>query len=444
MKYFLVILVYFHLTSCAQPLTNGSSGEEPIAFPGAEGFGKYTTGGRGGAVYVVTNLNDSGEGSLRDAIKKQGPRIITFAVSGTIQLESDLVINNNDVTIAGQSAPGDGICIRDYQVRLSAENIIIRYMRFRLGDEKAVQDDAFSGKGCKNVIIDHCSISWATDECASFYDNDNFTMQWCIISESLNASVHKKGNHGYGGIWGGRNASFHHNLLAHHNSRMPRFSGSSTTQNDSAERVDFTNNVIYNWLQNNTYGGEKGKYNVVNNYYKPGPATTKSKRERIINPSEPYGSFYLRGNHLEGFESVSNNNKKGIIADAPDSVVTSVPFKVVPVSTQTAQEAFSSVLKNAGASFKRDTIDERIVLDVEKGTAAFGLEKNGIIDSQKDVGGWPVLKKEEPPLDSDSDGMPDQWEKKKGLNPTDKNDASTFTLHTNFTNIEVFLNSLVQ
>lgn len=442
MRFFLIILIGVHFISCAQPLH--TTVDKPIAFPGAEGFGKYTTGGRGGAVYVVTNLKDSGEGSLRDAIKKQGPRIITFAVSGTIALESDLVINNNDITIAGQSAPGDGICIRDYQVRLSADNIIIRYMRFRLGDKMGVQDDAFSGKGGKNIIIDHCSISWATDECASFYDNDNFTLQWCIISESLNASVHEKGNHGYGGIWGGRNASFHHNLIAHHNSRLPRFSGSSTTPNGPEELVDFRNNVIYNWLQNNVYGGEKGRYNVVNNYYKPGPATTKSKRERLINPSEPYGSFYLAGNYLAGFESITNDNKTGVMADAPDSTLTKVPFEVEVVPTQSAQEAFKSVLAKAGASFKRDSVDARVVREVEEGIAPFGKKTNGIIDSQNEVGGWPILTAGTPPQDSDQDGIPDQWEKLKGLNSNNKEDATQFTLHRTYTNIEVYLNSLLE
>lgn len=445
MRFIFIILIFFHFTNCAQPPKKSKTDSlKPIAFPGAEGFGKYATGGRGGVIYVITNLNDSGDGSLRDAIQKHGPRIITFAVSGTIALESDLVINNNDVTIAGQSAPGDGICIRNYQMRLSADNIIIRYLRFRLGDEKAVQGDAFSGSKCANVIIDHCSISWATDECASFYNNDNFTMQWCIISESLNASVHEKGNHGYGGIWGGRNASFHHNLMAHHNSRLPRFSGSATTQNSDNELVDFRNNVIYNWMQNNTYGGEKGRYNIVGNYYKPGPATPKSKRDRIINPSTPYGSFYINGNYLEGFESISNDNKKGIVAFVPDSTVVPNPFEVMSVSSQTAQIAFRSVLKNAGASFKRDAIDERIVKEVTTGTAAYGTQKNGIIDSQNDVGGWPVLFSSTPQLDSDLDGMPDHWEKIMGLNPNNRSDASKISLDASFTNIEVFLNSLLQ
>ncbi len=442
MRYIFLIVICIQNLGCAQRNIS-TSHNEPIAFPGAEGFGKYATGGRGGAVYVVTNLNDSGEGSLRDAIQKHGPRIITFAVSGTIVLKSDLVINNNDVTIAGQSAPGDGICIRNYQMRLSADNIIIRYLRFRLGDERGVQGDAFSGKGCKNVIIDHCSISWATDECASFYDNDNFTMQWCIISESLNASTHEKGDHGYGGIWGGRNASFHHNLIAHHNSRMPRFSGSSTTPNGPDELVDFRNNVIYNWMQNNTYGGEKGKYNLVNNYYKPGPATKKNKRDRILDPYQPFGRFYVNGNLLVGNDLITNDNTLGVVGEAPDSILVPAPFTVVSVTTQSAMLAYSDVLKFSGASFQRDAVDSRVVKEVLEGTG-FGLENSGIIDSQNEVGGWPVLKPASPLPDSDGDGMPDHWEKRNGLDPNDKADAGKNTLHSTFSNVEVYLNSLLE
>jgi pectate lyase len=413
-----------------------------LAFPGAEGFGKYTTGGRGGKVFIVNNLNDSGPGSLREAVKKKEPRIIVFAVSGTIALESTLSVNNDDLTIAGQTAPGDGICIRNFPLKISASNVIIRYMRFRLGDEKAQQDDAISCTGQSNVIIDHCSMSWATDECASFYRNKNFTLQWCIISESLNHSVHEKGDHGYGGIWGGEGATFHHNLLASHNSRMPRFSGSSTTPNSPNELVDFRNNVIYNWMSNNTYGGEKGRYNVVGNYYKPGPST-KSKKLWIINPSSPYGVFFIDGNVLYNDKNITENNRAGIKADYPDSVFVKEVFSTEPINLQSADDACVSVLKNAGVSHKRDAVDLRIIEEVKTGKSVSGKNRDGIIDSQKDVGGWPELKSSAPASDIDHDGMPDAWEQSNKLNPSDPNDAMAFTLSKTYSNIEVYINRLV-
>lgn len=432
-------ILYFILISFA-----GSAQNASIAFPGADGFGKYTTGGRGGTVYVVSNLNDDGPGSFREAVKKKGPRTIVFSVSGTIELKSPININSGDLTIAGQSAPGDGICLRDYPVGLNADNVIVRFMRFRLGDVQKLQEDAFSGnKRRTGIVIDHCSISWATDECASFYYNKKFTMQWCIISESLNSSVHEKGDHGYGGIWGGEGASFHHNLLAHHTSRLPRFSGSSTTPNSPDELVDFRNNVIYNWEHNNTYGGERGRYNVVNNYYKPGPAT-KSKKPWMVNPSSPYGKFFLQGNCLYGNEGVSKDNwNGGVKADHPDSARVDNPYAVEAIEEQSAEKAFDLVLKGAGASLKRDGIDARIVNEVRTGTASFGKTKNGIIDSQQDVGGWPELKSSTAPVDTDQDGMPDEWETKNKLNPKDGTDAGKYDVNKAYTNLEVYLNSLV-
>jgi hypothetical protein len=413
------------------------------AFPGAEGFGKFATGGRGGKVIVVTNLNDDGSGSLRDAIQKKGPRIIVFAVSGTIALSSPLDINNGDVTIAGQSAPGDGICIRNYTVNVKADNVIIRFLRFRLGDEKRYEGDALSGtRGKENIIIDHCSISWSTDECASFYHNRNFTMQWCIISESLNHSIHSKGEHGYGGIWGGENATFHHNLIASHKSRLPRFSGSASTPNGRNELVDFRNNVIYNWMDNSAYGGERGKYNFVDNYFKPGPATKHPGQ--ILNPWSPYGRFYLSGNFLFGNEDVTTDNREGIKADDIDSVIVNKQYVVAPVETQSAGACFKNVLESAGASFRRDPVDERIVEEVRSGNSSSGRNKNGIIDSQKDVGGWPELKSLVPPPDKDRDGMPDTWERDNHLDGADPSDAARNDLDEHYDNVEVYLNSIVE
>lgn len=419
--------------------------EAALAFPGAEGFGKNATGGRGGKVIYVTNLNDDGPGSLRKAIRAKGPRIVVFAVSGNIELKSPLDINNDDITIAGQSAPGDGICIKNYPVSVKANNVIIRFLRFRLGDQSGEEADAISGNsGVNNVIIDHCSMSWATDEGASFYRNKNFTLQWCIISESLNSSVHEKGDHGYGGIWGGEGATFHHNLLASHTSRLPRFSGSKSTPNSKDELVDFVNNVIYNWRNNNTYGGEAGRYNIIGNYYKPGPATRKAK-DQIINPWEPAGKFFVRDNLLLGNDRVSEDNHLGIKADAPiEKFVIDKPFPTERINIEAPAVAFENVLRHAGASLKRDAVDIRVIDEVRKASSASGKEEDGIIDSQKHVGGWPELKTGPVRRDSDQDGMPDDWEKNHGLNPDDPADGPLKTLSKAYTNLEVYLNDLVK
>jgi pectate lyase len=349
------------------------------------------------------------------------------------------------VTIAGQSAPGDGICLKNFNMNVNADNVIIRFLRFRLGDESAQESDAITGnKGKSNIIIDHCSMSWATDECASFYRNKNFTLQWCIISESLNSSVHQKGEHGYGGIWGGEKASFHHNLIASHNSRMPRFSGSSTTPNGPEELVDYRNNVVYNWMHNNSYGGEKGRYNVVNNFYKAGPATDKSRRSQMLNPSSPYGKFFVAGNLLQDQPSVNNDNRKGIKTDYLDSVLTTKLYEVESVTTHPAEKACDLVLDNAGASYKRDAVDLRVVGEVRSGKSLSGKNHNGIIDSQKDVGGWPLLKSLPPEPDTDHDGMPDSFEKTNNLNPADASDAVINSIDPAYNNIEVYLNTLVK
>lgn len=417
---------------------------QTLAFPSADGFGKYATGGRGGKVIKVTNLNDRGPGSLRAAIDAKGPRIIVFDTAGTIHLKSKLFIDNGDLTIAGQTAPGEGICIAGYPTKIRANNVIIRFMKFRLGDANNVEDDSFGGNDSDTMIIDHCSISWSTDEAASFYRNKNFTLQWCLISHSLNNSVHQKGEHGYGGIWGGMKASFHHNLFANNKSRNPRFSGSASTSNTKDELVDFRNNVIFNWGINSVYGGENGHYNVVNNYYKAGPATSPARKDRILNPSEPYGKFYVDGNIVEGNKIVSENNwNGGVQCDDPAASKHDRPFESGMLKSQPAIDAYRDVVLYAGASKNRDSYDKAVIDNVVKGIAVEGKHKNGLIDSPDEVGGYPVLKVFGKEKDSDNDGIPDIWEIRMGLNPKDASDAIKYTLSKEYTNIELYINELV-
>ena len=447
--------------------------EPAYAFPGAEGAGKLTTGGRGGVILKVTNLEDAGPGSLRAAVEATGKRIVIFEVAGNIKLKSRLRIGNGDITIAGQTAPGDGICIQDQEVNIAANNVIIRYMRFRLGDTyvASIESDAFWGRDLQNVVIDHCSMSWSIDETASFYHNKNFTMQWSMITESMTHSGHSKGDHGYGGIWGGTPASFHHNLIADHTSRNPRFDGGLRYSNGSGtqvgqfgpDKLDFRNNVIFNWAGNSSYGGENGQYNMVGNYFKPGPATGAGVKTRITQVSmdnatgapdpsvfgKGYGTYYIDGNIMDGSPEVTANNWKGVVFDkgASESLARlSEPVDIEPIATHTAEQAYEAVLNYAGASFRRDSVDARIVNDVRTGKPKFTgwyTNRPGIIDTQKDVGGWPVLDPGTAPVDTDGDGMPDEWEVSVGLDPKIANPNGK-NLSLAYDNIEVYINSLVE
>jgi len=476
----LLILIAFSATSCKksgnsaeveEPLKPSPVEETAIAFPGAEGFGKNVTGGRGGVVLKVTNLNDSGVGSLRAAIDTKGARTVVFDVSGTIALNSALDLRNGDITIAGQTAPEDGITLKNYPFNVKAGNVIIRFLRFRMGDEKGTEADALGGFESKDIIVDHCSISWSTDECASFYNNDNFTMQWCIISESLRMSAHDKGAHGYGGIWGGKNASFHHNLMAHHDSRNPRFGEREGSAYALTDLVDVRNNVFYNWGNNSSYGGEAMNINIINNYYKPGPAT--KNKDRIFSADkytkntssaiyDKWGRFYIEGNYVDGRSNPTNDNwtygvynqfhnSYGTVSQVDkDAMKLTSPLPTDNnVTTHIAATAYQRVLDFAGASLKRDAVDTRIIADTKNGTfTANGssgdvYSKNGIIDKASDAGGWPFLNAGTALTDTDKDGMPDEWEKANKLDQTRAN-ANDKDLSTGYSNLEVYINSLVK
>ena len=459
MKNFYLLIILFLLA------TGNCISARPLAFPGAEGYGKYTTGGRGGRVLLVTNLNDSGEGSLRHAVERKGPRIVVFAVDGTIELKSPLRINNDSITIAGQSAPGDGICLKDYPLVVNASNVIVRYIRVRVGDRHRLDSDGLGGGryGQKNVILDHISVSWSIDECLSIYKTENLTVQWCLVTHSLHTSVHTKGSHGFGGIWGGYKATFHHNLLANHASRNPRFASV-----DGTKWVDYRNNVVYNWGFKTAYGGgHHAEINMVNNYYKPGPA---SQHHRLLDvAADGTGRYYVAGNVMEGDDTVTNDNRSAVTDCAGKCYVRSIksiksssgispeaiptvgeecvsclvdtPFPYEPINEDTPARAYRRVLESVGCSFSRDAYDKEVLRQVEKGIGTFGTD--GIIDSQEDVGGWPVLKAGLVLKDTDADGMPDEWELRHGLNPEDASDASAYTLNKEYTNIEVYLNGLL-
>ena len=465
-----------------QPLPDNV--QRPIAFPGAEGFGRHTTGGRGGKVYHVTTLEDNNQpGTLRWANAQQGPKTIVFDVSGTIFLKSPLRFTPN-TTVAGQTAPGDGICLADYPVMISSSNII-RYMRFRLGNREVAnhEGDGLGGSRCHDIIIDHCSISWSIDECLSVYGNRDFTVQWCIVSQSLNNAGHQKGAHGYGGNWGGSGASYHHNLIAHHTSRTPRLGPSPFTQTD--ERMDLRNNVIYNWTVNGCYGGEGMTVNIVNNYYKPGPGTpTDLRGMRIAAPNirtsqythhdsprpnvwdrmwHVWGKYYVSGNVNSRYPEVTKDNwtygiynqispnaNDGTYTPATkDTIRLAKPMPFEPVTTQTAEEAYRLVLAHAGASLHRDALDNVIVRDVREGKATYTGDHcaPGIINTQDDVklgnSPWPELKSLPAPRDTDGDGMPDDWERQHGLNPNDANDGNAVGAD-GYTNLEYYLNEITK
>jgi hypothetical protein len=413
----------------------------PLAFPEAEGYGKYTVGGRGGAVYEVTNLNATGAGSLGAALSASGARMVVLRVAGTI--EGNFSINNDKITIAGQTAPGDGICIKG-NLNVNASDVIIRYIRVRL--DPSGDADAISSRFKKNIILDHVSASWSSDEVMSLYHGTNVTIQWCMITEGCAKFVNGTNTgHRFGGIWGNNYSTYHHNLIAHNDSRNPRWASGS-------QFSDYRNNVLYNWGYQSCYGGgamQDGATNLFNfttinmvaNYYKPGPATGSSVRDRIAEPSEDngVGSWFVTNNVVEGYPAVTANNWLGI--DGSSYIKLNAPWDAMPINEETPLVAYTNVLAHTGCSKpNRDSVDTRIMTEVATGTATYGT--NGIITYPSDVGGWPTLNNTTAPTDTDHDGMPDTWETTHGLNPNNAADRNGDLDGDGYTNLEEYLNEL--
>jgi pectate lyase len=431
------------------------------AFPGAGGAGAATPGGRGGKVYIVTSLDDSGPGTFREAVEAQGPRTVVFGIAGLVALQTPVEINNPYLTLAGQTAPGDGICIRGQSVHINTHDVVIRYIRFRRGNLK-VRDDALGGNPVANVIVDHVSASWGLDENLSLYrwikmegekinkmPLENVTIQWSISSEALNPN-----NHAFGGTWGGKPCSFHHNLFACNTGRNPSIGMNGL--------FDFRNNVLFNWVHRTVDGGDGSSLvNLVNNYFKPGPATKdEALRHRICklqgrSPRSDFpgcGKWFVEGNHVEGYPEITADNWAGgvyfaeagqdkglVIPKATEGEVrVREPFPAPAVPTESAVSAFKRVLDGAGATLpRRDAVDERIIASVRTGKTTFG---DGIIDTPADVGGWPEYRPGPSPEDGDRDGMPDAWERSHGLDPSNPADAASDGDRDGYTAIEEYLN----
>ena len=501
MKVVSLSFIIFHLSF------SGVAAQTP-AFPGAEGHGRYATGGRGGQVVHVTNLNDSGTGSFREAVSGSSKKIVVFDVGGVIALKSNVNIGAN-TTIMGQTAPKPGITLRYYTVNPAGNNIIMRFIRIRRGSEKDVNDgaDASTARHYTSMMLDHCSFSWSIDEVASFYDNNNFTMQWCTIGESLNNAGHNKGAHGYGGIWGGKLASFHHNFILHVNNRSPRFNGArydwdGYTGNQlyskykwenavQAENVDFRNCVVYN-CGNGCYGGPGGgQVNMVGNYYKSGPAAETNKLTTVTvgasGNAEGYpiywgmtSRYFLDGNTIDDEQvgwghfdydggTIQQNGERyskdpqHYNGDKVDylnyngtdyvRIRLDEPAPTDSVTTHDADIAFVQVLAYAGASLNRDDVDARYAEEAENGTCTYSgsvTKKPGRIDLVSDVLGYTEANfgtgSRPAGFDTDGDGIPDDWESANGLNPNSAADGKTYTLDPAkwYTNVEVYCNSLVQ
>ncbi|WP_243347306.1 thrombospondin type 3 repeat-containing protein [Parabacteroides sp. FAFU027] len=454
------------------------------AFPGAEGGGAFTLGGRGGRVIIVSSLADDGPGSLRNACEQGGARIIVFKVSGIIRLKSPIMVRAPYITIAGQTAPGDGICVAGESFWIDTHDVIIRHMRFRRGDTNlARRDNAIGGKPYGNIIFDHVSASWGLDEIMTVYNHIyydsisrrneekysvNITIQNSIFSEALDTW-----NHGFGSTLGGRNCTYMRNLWACNTGRNPTVVWCDT--------FNFTNNVIYNWVTRTVDGGDsRTRYNIINNYFKPGPQTPKDAPagHRILRPDavrsklpdKVFGRCYVNGNIMEGYPNITQDNWDGgvQIEDLPNAgkyladIKWDKPFPMPHITILPSDKVFDYVLANAGATLpKRDPVDIRVIKQVRTGKVVYNHKykedgkpqfknrrlpkdsyKQGIITDIAQVGGYPKYKSTKAPKDTDNDGMPDKWEIKYGLNPKDASDAVKDCNGDGYTNIEKYINGI--
>ncbi len=433
---------FLFLVICMQAVSVFAQYKSIPAFPGAEGFGADTPGGRGGKVLFVTSLEDSGEGSLRAACEAEGPRMVVFRVSGLIRIETPIEVVNPYMTLAGQSAPGDGVCLRDRTFMISTHDVVVRFLRSRLGDVVGQPEDCISvGRGAHHVVLDHCSATWSVDECLSLDGRaGNVTVQWCLIAEALDHSKHPKGEHGYGSLMRANGpVSLHHNLWAHNDARNPRLG-------DNYGRApypsfDFRNNVIYDYGEICS-GVTQGRFkaNYVANFIRPGPGSRAKHAIRVGAPSDMV--FFVDGNVFDGDDAQTMDNTllfdKMDINGKKQVRIASAPFGAPEIATVTAREAFEAVLNGAGATRPvRDAVDSRIVQSVRE-------REGAIINSQNQVGGWPGYGPAAPNGDRDDDGMPDAWEKAHGLNPDDPSDQDQPAGDTGYTNLEMVLNSLVR
>lgn len=449
------------LAACTvAPTTTSTSPQPPspaavLAFPGAEGAGRHALGGRGGRVYTVTHLGDAGPGSLRAAVEASGPRTVVFAVSGTVVLERLLRVTQGRLTIAGQTAPGDGITLRGHPFEVAADDVVVRYIRSRLGDETGVDGDAIGIIAGRRIILDHVSASWSTDEALSIsarFDTpersfDEVTVQWSVISEALDrTAVKAPQGHGFGTLLRaakGARVSMHHNLWAHHADRMPRPGNWHRPEVDPVgPRFDFRNNVFYDWGRDragyNLDTATRSTYNFVNNAYLSGPS---SQGRLAFEESSLVAHAWFEGNTMDGELPADpyvlvRAHARHLPQGLPAGYRLARPVDVGPVRTDSAAQALALVLADAGASRVRDAVDQRVIEQVRR-------RSGRIIDSQRQVGGWPPLRSEPAPLDSDGDGMPDDWERAQGLDPLAAADGARLRPGSGWTELEHYLDSLV-